>query len=90
MAYKRTTVAEWRAKIERAADIGLAAFHVVSKERNELREQNAVLLAALKETLHALNVAWQYDGDVFGVSHNDATDATSNAETVIEEAIGTY
>jgi hypothetical protein len=90
MAYKRTTVAEWRAKIARVEDLWETAHGLVSKERNELKGQNVVLLEALKETLHALNVAWDYDGDVFGVSHNDAMDATSYAEAAIKEAIGTY
>lgn len=47
---------------------------------------HAALLAALEKCVAALNVAFNYDGDVFGVHHNDTTDAISEAESAIAAA----
>jgi hypothetical protein len=49
-----------------------------------MNDINHELLEALKKTVAALNVAWDYDGDVFGMDHNDAVDATSDAEMLID------
>lgn len=38
---------------------------------------------ALKSCYDALNVAFDYDGDVFGIRHNDSLDAIIMAERAI-------
>jgi hypothetical protein len=43
------------------------------------------VIKALEEVTKFINIAWEYDGDVFRRHHNDATDATSNAERLINE-----
>lgn len=51
------------------------------KQRNEL-------LAALKVVTPYLRCALEYDCDVFGIVHNDAVDAESNASAAIAKATG--
>lgn len=44
------------------------------------------LLKALKETAKFLEMAFNHDGDVFGIDHNDATDALSAAYVAMFKA----
>ena len=44
------------------------------------------LLEALENVLPALDRAFAYDGDVFGILHNDAVDAYSKARATIDKA----
>ena len=44
------------------------------------------LLKALKEAAKFLEMAFNHDGDVFGIDHNDATDALSAAYVAMFKA----
>ena len=46
------------------------------------------LLEALEACVEYLNMAFNSEGDCFGVQHNNATDALSAAEVVISKAKG--
>ncbi len=46
------------------------------------------MLAALKAVLPILDRAFQYDGDVFGIKHNDAVDADDLIRAAIAKAQG--
>lgn len=48
-----------------------------------LTSREIELLEALKATVKALNIAFEYDGDVFRRHHNDAVDALNNAEMLL-------
>jgi len=41
------------------------------------------LEAALRKCYDALEVAFDYDADVFGIHHNDAVDASMEAERLL-------
>lgn len=46
------------------------------------------MLKALRAAKKALEIAFEYDGDVFGRSHNDATDALVTVRAAIAKAEG--
>jgi hypothetical protein len=48
-------------------------------------ETASALCALLREMGEALEVAFNYDGDVFGIHHNDATDALIKYKEVCDE-----
>jgi len=43
------------------------------------------ILTALEDCVKALEVAFDYDGFVFGLHNNDAVDALCNAESILEQ-----
>ena len=49
---------------------------------------NAELLNALQAIIPILDRAFEYDGDVFGIMHNDAVDAEIQARAAIAKATG--
>lgn len=58
----------------------------VKDERNNLRKSNREMLAALKALVPYMEMAFNAEGDTFGVHHNNATDALSAAEIIIATA----
>jgi len=46
-----------------------------------LDDENERLRKLLKKAYDALQVVWEYDGDVFGVQHNTVVDIESEIET---------
>lgn len=46
---------------------------------------NAEILSLLKSILPIINKAFDYDGDVFGMLHNDATDVLIDVENAIKK-----
>ena len=57
----------------------------VSKQNRYLSELNQELITALRACHASLNVAFDYDGDVFGIHHNAAVDADIMAKRVLEK-----
>ena len=51
-----------------------------------LQAKNCIeeLMSALRQCHTALEVAFDYDADVFGIHHNDAVDASLEAERLLE------
>ena len=56
----------------------------VAKENARLNERIEELETALRACHSALNVAFEYDGYVFGFAHNDAVDADILASKALE------
>ncbi len=51
----------------------------------ELEAKVSALTAALSGLVTSVNVAFEYDGDVFGCHHNDAVDNLAAAESLLSE-----
>lgn len=51
-----------------------------------VKDERDNLLAALKTLVPYMDMAFNAEGDIFGVHHNDATDALSKAEALIATA----
>lgn len=64
------------------------AHSALVDEALRLRDERKELLVALEAAAAALNVAFDAEGDTFGVHHNDANDALRVAEVLIAKAKG--
>jgi hypothetical protein len=53
--------------------------------QDALKDQITELVTALRACHTSLNVAFDYDGNVFGIKHNDAVDADIMAKRVLEK-----
>ena len=60
----------------------------IGRQRIEILEQHDELLAALQVVQPILDKAFEYDGDVFGMLHNDAVDADILIREVIAKVTG--
>lgn len=57
---------------------------IYEDEIDRLKKLNEELENALRQCYNALEVAFDYDGDdVFGMMHNDAVDASMEAERLL-------
>ena len=76
------------------ADAYPIAVMLMDAPRNNMQANAALisaapdLLQALEGALKLINKAWEYDGDIFGIMHNEATDITSMIEEAIARARG--
>jgi hypothetical protein len=62
----------------------IAIAKQIDEERHILMARNKELESALRKCHTALEVAFDYDGDdVFGMMHNDAVDASMEAERLL-------
>jgi hypothetical protein len=68
--------------------IGKAESKQLREEHNALLNSHAELLEALTECSRLLDVAFDFDGDVFRKEHNNAVDAIYAAHAAIAKATG--
>ena len=71
-------VAELEAKLQQMnslCEFNERTMSDIANKYEALEAQNSALLVAIEAKQKALNWAFDYDGDVFGINHNDATDA---------------
>ena len=66
----------------------LRVFAELNPDLTEALDRIKELEAALTECKEMLDVAFDYDGDVFGISHNRAVDAAMAACAALGEAKG--
>ena len=62
--------------------LGLDSWDLLNEAADEietLRMREKALRKILKRCSEMLNVAFDYDGDVFGIRHNDAVDVAFDA-----------
>ena len=57
---------------------------IYEDEIDRLKKRNEELEKALRQCYNAIEVAFDYDADVFGIHHNDAVDAIMEAERLLE------
>lgn len=71
--------------IERLRDgsgLGLDSWDLLNEAADEietLRKREKALRGVLKRCSEMLDLAFDYDGDVFGIRHNDAVDVSFDA-----------
>ena len=78
----------WLATTWRANGEGNDASYLPSEANARLIAAAPELLEALRACEISLDVAWEYDGDVFRKHYNDATNASAMARAAISKAEG--
>jgi len=82
---KRDVIKDSYMESSRLADLNREVFERETYARSKAEQTVIEQAAALRLAKAALDVAFEYDGDVFGVHHNDATDALITINEVLND-----
>lgn len=77
-----------KTEASKSANVATCIAHLDDQASRALLPTYSELVEALRQMAPLLDIAFCYEGDVFGVAHNDAADATVLGRAILSRIPG--